>query len=121
MLDARGTVFYACGQYIGAKRPSLFLLENVKGLLSHDGGATFEHVMMTLREIGGGAYNVEYSLLNTETQGLPTIALECLLLVVFCPYAGTHSSFRALCRRSRLTLSWSRRGRLVIVIRHSSI
>ena len=71
MLDARGTVFYACVQYIGAKRQSLFVLENVKGLLSHDGGATFEHVMTTLREIGDGAYNVEYSLLNTETQGLP--------------------------------------------------
>ncbi|CAK9116165.1 unnamed protein product, partial [Durusdinium trenchii] len=35
--DARGTVFFGCADYIRAQRPRVFLLENVKGLLTNDG------------------------------------------------------------------------------------
>ena len=48
MQDPRGNVFFGCAAYIAAKRPWLFILENVMGLLSHDGGRTFEIVLETL-------------------------------------------------------------------------
>lgn len=38
--DTRGTVFFEIARIIAEKRPPFLLLENVPGLLSHDGGRT---------------------------------------------------------------------------------
>ena len=50
--DARGTLFFEVARIAEAKRPSHLLLENVPGLLSHDGGKTFETVLSQLVELG---------------------------------------------------------------------
>ena len=50
--EARGTLFFDVVRILDAKRPSAFILENVKGLLSHDGGNTFKVIYRTLRELG---------------------------------------------------------------------
>ena len=39
--DARGTLFFEIARIARVKRPKYLLLENVPGLLSHDGGRTF--------------------------------------------------------------------------------
>lgn len=44
-------------------RPKYLFLENVKGLLNHEGGATFETILRTLDELG---YNVEWQVLNSK-------------------------------------------------------
>ena len=36
--DARGTLFFEIARVLRDKKPTYFLLENVKGLLSHEGG-----------------------------------------------------------------------------------
>jgi DNA (cytosine-5)-methyltransferase 1 len=69
--DKRGKVFYGCADYIDSKRPRAFILENVKRLLTHDDKKTFSHIMNCLRNIGKGAYNVEYQILNTCEHGVP--------------------------------------------------
>jgi DNA (cytosine-5)-methyltransferase 1 len=46
----QGTLFFDVARIIAAKRPKAFLLENVKNLLSHDGGRTFQVICQTLRE-----------------------------------------------------------------------
>ena len=71
MADHRGTVFDGCAQYISCKRPTCFVLENVRGLLSHAGGATFAYILATLREIGQGCYDVCHWVLNAEDYGIP--------------------------------------------------
>jgi DNA (cytosine-5)-methyltransferase 1 len=49
----QGTLFFDVARIIAAKRPKAFLLENVKNLLSHDGGNTFRVIMRTLEvELG---------------------------------------------------------------------
>ncbi len=49
----QGTLFFDVARIIAAKRPTAFLLENVKNLLSHDGGNTFRVISETLaRELG---------------------------------------------------------------------
>lgn len=50
--DTRGTLFFDIARIIKAKRPQHILLENVKGLLSHDGGKTFETILKALDELG---------------------------------------------------------------------
>jgi hypothetical protein len=40
--DTRGTMFFEIARILAEKRPRMFLLENVKGLLSHDNGRTFK-------------------------------------------------------------------------------
>ncbi|WP_050274407.1 DNA (cytosine-5-)-methyltransferase, partial [Streptococcus pneumoniae] len=49
-------------------RPKYLFLENVKGLLNHENGVTFETIISTLDELG---YNVEWQVLNSKNFGVP--------------------------------------------------
>jgi len=66
--DTRGTLFFEICRIAEAKRPSLLLLENVKGLLSHDGGRTFTIILQSLDELG---YWLEWQVLNSKYFGVP--------------------------------------------------
>lgn len=66
--DTRGTLFFEIRRLIRSKRPRLLLLENVKGLLSHDGGATFATIISTLDELG---YDLQWQVLNSKDYGVP--------------------------------------------------
>lgn len=50
--DTRGTLFFDVARILRAKRPRYLLLENVKGLLSHEGGRTYATIKNTLDELG---------------------------------------------------------------------
>ncbi len=68
--DVRGTLFFDVAEIIKRKRPKAVFLENVKGLLSHDKGRTFQTILNTLREDLG--YTVpEPRILNAKNYGLP--------------------------------------------------
>jgi DNA (cytosine-5)-methyltransferase 1 len=66
--DTRGTLFFEIARILKAKQPRLFLLENVKGLLSHDNGATFSTIISTLDELG---YDLQWQVLNSKNHGVP--------------------------------------------------
>lgn len=66
--DTRGTLFFEIARIIREKQPRLFLLENVKGLLSHDEGRTFRTIITTLDELG---YDLEWQVLNSKNHGVP--------------------------------------------------
>lgn len=66
--DTRGTLFFEVARIAQAKRPRLVFLENVKGLLSHDGGRTFQTIIATLDELG---YDVQWQVLNSKDFGVP--------------------------------------------------
>lgn len=66
--DTRGTLFFEIMRFASILRPRYLFLENVKGLLNHDGGATFETILRTLDELG---YNVEWQVLNSKNFGVP--------------------------------------------------
>ena len=51
------------------KQPNAFVLENVKNLVSHDGGKTFNTIIHVLRDELG--YYVDYKVLNALDFGLP--------------------------------------------------
>jgi len=50
--QTQGTLFFNIAQIIKVKQPKLFLLENVKNLMSHDRGTTFKVITDTLEELG---------------------------------------------------------------------
>jgi DNA (cytosine-5)-methyltransferase 1 len=60
--ETQGTLFFDVARVIEAKRPKAFLLENVKNLLSHDHGHTFEVIFKTLTEELG--YHVTYRVID---------------------------------------------------------
>ena len=64
----RGTLWYEVFRILKAKQPSFFLLENVKGLLFHDAGKSFEVIMENLCECG---YVVDFTELNAKYFGVP--------------------------------------------------
>ena len=66
--DTRGTLFFEIARFASILRPKYLLLENVKGLLNHDGGTTFETILGALDELG---YNVEWQILNSKDFGVP--------------------------------------------------
>ncbi len=66
--DTRGTLFFDIARILRAKQPKLFLLENVKGLLSHDNGKTFSTIISTLTELG---YDLQWQVLNSKNHGVP--------------------------------------------------
>ena len=66
--DTRGTLFFEIARILSVKRPKLLLLENVKGLLSHDNGNTFGTILSTLSELG---YFLEWQVLNSKDFGVP--------------------------------------------------
>lgn len=61
--DTRGSLFFEIARIAKEKKPSLLLLENVKGLLSHDKGETFRVIISTLDEMG---YDAEWQVLNSK-------------------------------------------------------
>jgi DNA (cytosine-5)-methyltransferase 1 len=66
--DTRGTLFFDVAKILREKRPRNFILENVKGLLSHDNGNTFKTIISALAELG---YSVEWQVLNSKNFGVP--------------------------------------------------
>lgn len=66
--DTRGTLFFDLARILRAKRPRLFVFENVKGLLSHDGGRTFTTIISTITELG---YDAQWQVVNSKNHGVP--------------------------------------------------
>ena len=66
--DTRGTLFFDIARILKVKRPKFLLLENVKGLLSHDSGRTFKTIISTLVELG---YDLQWQVLNAKNFGVP--------------------------------------------------
>jgi DNA (cytosine-5)-methyltransferase 1 len=66
--DTRGTLFFDVARIIKYHKPKAFLLENVKGLLNHKKGETFEVIKNTLNDLG---YKIHYKVLNAKNFGVP--------------------------------------------------
>ena len=66
--DTRGTLFFEIARVLRDKKPSRFLLENVKGLLSHDRGRTVQTIFRVCDELG---YDVSWAVYNSKDYGVP--------------------------------------------------
>lgn len=66
--DTRGTLFFEIARFASILRPKYLFLENVKGLLNHKNGNTFETILGALDELG---YDAEWQVLNSKNFGVP--------------------------------------------------
>lgn len=64
----RGNLFFVILDILEAKRPKAFILENVRHLLNHDGGATFTRIKEELLNIN---YTVDYKIIKASDFGIP--------------------------------------------------
>lgn len=60
----QGTLFFDVARIIAEKQPKAFLLENVKNLLSHDKGNTFQVILQTLRDELG--YEIHHKVIDGQ-------------------------------------------------------
>lgn len=66
--DTRGTLFFEIERILRDKVPQAFILENVKGLINHDKGNTFQVIKNKIRDLG---YHLYYNVLNSKDYGIP--------------------------------------------------
>lgn len=66
--DDRGQIIFHIIKIINEVRPKCFILENVRGLVSHDKGATIKRIMSTFEDIG---YSVIYNVITSLDHGVP--------------------------------------------------
>lgn len=62
--DERGQLFYEVIRILKDKKPKCFLLENVKNLLSHDFGRTFQKILKSLADLG---YILQWQVINSKS------------------------------------------------------
>lgn len=89
--ETKGTLFYDVADIIERYQPSAFFLENVKGLLSHDGGRTIEIILGRLRELG--YYVPDPEIVNAMNFGVPQNR-ERVFIVGFHPDTGVRHGFQ---------------------------
>lgn len=75
--DTRGTLFFEIERILEAYQPKAFLLENVRGLYTHDEGRTFATIMEKLHNLGYGTYDM---LLNSSDFAVPQNRVRLYIL-----------------------------------------
>jgi DNA (cytosine-5)-methyltransferase 1 len=78
--DDRGILFFQIIRIIEAKSPRVVFIENVKNLVKHDGGRTFECVCKCLRDCG---YIIDHRVFNTKEYGNIPQNRERVYIVAF--------------------------------------
>lgn len=66
--ETQGTLFFEIERILRDKKPSAFMLENVRNLTAHDGGRTFKVIIEHLEKLG---YHVYAKVLNALDFGVP--------------------------------------------------
>lgn len=66
--DARGTLFYHYALFLKKLQPKMFLFENVRGLLTHNHGKTYQTITDIFTEQG---YTIQKKILNAWDYNVP--------------------------------------------------
>jgi DNA (cytosine-5)-methyltransferase 1 len=83
--DTRGTLFFEVMRLAAVRKPKYLFMENVAGLLSHDGGKTFGTILNALGELG---YWYEYQVLNSKNYGVPQNRERVFIIGHLGEYSG---------------------------------
>ena len=85
--DTRGTMFYHYATFLHKLQPKMFLFENVRGLLTHDGGKTYDTILGIFKQEG---YTVSYRIMNAWDYGVPQKRERLITIGIRNDLAVTH-------------------------------
>jgi DNA (cytosine-5)-methyltransferase 1 len=88
--QTQGTLFHSIERIAGSKRPKILFLENVKNIISHDNGITFETIQTTIQRLG---YKFYYQIVNSETL-VPQRRKRCFMVCVREDTYQKHGAFK---------------------------
>ncbi len=77
--DARGTLFFEFARCVKEVNPKIAVGENVRGLLRHDNGRTFNTMLNILKELG---YRVNYKVLRSQYLDVPQKRERLILIAI---------------------------------------
>ena len=77
--DVRGTMFFEFARCVKEVKPKIAVGENVRGLLSHDGGKTLKVIVKVLKDLG---YRVTYRVLRAQYLDVPQKRERLIILAV---------------------------------------
>lgn len=77
--DKRGTLFFHIMKFVDFHKPKVIVLENVQGLLNHDGGKTFERIKTDITSAG---YELAYKVIKCSDYGLPQMRKRLIMIGV---------------------------------------
>lgn len=77
--DKRGTLFFHIMKFVDFHKPKVIVLENVQGLLNHDGGKTFERIKTDITIAG---YELAYKVIKCSDYGLPQMRKRLIMVGV---------------------------------------
>lgn len=99
--DKRGQIIYNLIDLIYENQPKVIILENVKGLITHDKGKTFQDIINRIEEAG---YEVDYKVLNSMDYGVPHMR-QRVYIVAFASSLGLNlANFRWPAQRAHVPL-----------------
>jgi DNA (cytosine-5)-methyltransferase 1 len=98
--ETQGTLFFEIERILRDKKPSAFMLENVRNLTAHDSGNTFRIIINQLEKLG---YHVYYKVLNALDYGVPQ-KRERIIICGFLDNVAFHFPL-PLPKQDRLTLA----------------
>ena len=88
--DDRGQIIFHLSKILRETQPKCFLLENVKGLVTHDKGATIKTI---LNELESSGYTVTYKVLTSLNYGVPQMRQRVYFVGVRKDIAESMDSF----------------------------
>lgn len=70
--DTQGNLFHSIAKIAFVKQPEIVFMENVRNIVTHNGGSTFETIRNTMEQLSGGRedklnYRFFYAIINSET------------------------------------------------------
>jgi len=67
--DPRGQLIYKFAEFVNVLKPKIFMIENVKGLITHNNGDTINQMINILNP--SNTYNITYKVLNAMNYNVP--------------------------------------------------
>ena len=102
LADPRGQLFNEIVRILNVKKPRAFVLENVKNLINHNRGETFNYIKNALENAGGG-YSVFFEVLNSKNFGVPQqrertyiVGIKSELTTFVFPQKGKYARMKTL-------------------------
>ena len=77
--DNRGTLFFNIMKFVEYHKPKIIILENVQGLLNHDGGKTFDRIKYVIET---AEYTITYKVIKCSDYGLPQMRKRLFIIGV---------------------------------------